>query len=412
MYDLTNDSVSELSIAIRNSELRVKDVKDLIDNYNPHHLHRKFAYLRGNTLLHDFINSDAASGPRGAKIVSHIIKQWQTHCKRDKEREILNVANNLGNTPLHEAIIRRKYPIARELINKGAALDAQNAELNTPLHLAIAAPNGEEIAIHMIEHWRSHCELGDKSDILNILNQARNTALHEAINAGKYELASRMIEWGASINAQNSDLNTPLHLVMQKLSAAIAGTTEETTLWQLADKLIVSGANQNVSNNANRSPRDLLLNHAHRQHFDEFVLPLANLKRVSNLLEDAVGKLQEKGFRLKSKVAKGDHAFVDMADILIKKGFVLENDPTDIGNRANKVDLVEEMTGFIAENFFTKKSKKGRPEAGNVRHALGFDTCLEIHSLMEPVKDLLENGNVTDAYTRVINTAKAQQQLG
>ena len=78
----------------------------------------------GETLLHYYAGSD--NEPYGEEVCDLLIQ-----CGAQ-----INCTDNVEETPLHRAVIARKFGITKLLLNHGAYVNAQDANKNTPLHIA------------------------------------------------------------------------------------------------------------------------------------------------------------------------------------------------------------------------------------------------------------------------------------
>jgi ankyrin repeat protein len=109
-------------------------------------------------------------------------------------------SNYEGQTPLHIAINQGNLELAKELISKGADINAVTNFWHTPLHYAVNR-GGFEIVKLLIEN-------GAK---INALSNFDYAPLHYAANQGKVKVAQFLIAKGAALNIQNTFGHTPLH---------------------------------------------------------------------------------------------------------------------------------------------------------------------------------------------------------
>ncbi|KAF7849995.1 hypothetical protein BT93_L0046 [Corymbia citriodora subsp. variegata] len=122
--------------------------------------------------------------------------------------DIIHTQGPTGNSLLHVAAGIENSNILRALLevihDKQLAVQA-NGRKDTPLHVAARAGQ-----IHMAEL------LLDCSSIVDIANEAGNTALHEAVKNGDYELTDLLLRRGSkSLNKKNKENKCPLYLAVE-----------------------------------------------------------------------------------------------------------------------------------------------------------------------------------------------------
>ncbi|XP_012682103.1 NF-kappa-B inhibitor epsilon [Clupea harengus] len=126
-------------------------------------------------------------------------------------KEILNLQNNLYQTPLHLATYLDLPPVVRRLVERGASLALQDHDGNTPLHVAC-------------EQGRGECASEMTRDIppsqLILVLEAQNwrgiTCLHLATLRRRHRLMKVLIKKGAYLNAQEGTSGkTPLHMAVE-----------------------------------------------------------------------------------------------------------------------------------------------------------------------------------------------------
>lgn len=142
----------------------------------------------------------------------------------ENDISLVNQPDNLGNTPLHNAVLVSSKPIIDYLLSKGADIDAGNTQKQTPLHLAIANKN-VEIAKYLIEIG---ADFG-KQELRG------NTPLHATVYANLPEIAQLLIDKGANIEAKSFNNYTPL-----------SALTRSTRNFEVAEVLVKNGADVNV----------------------------------------------------------------------------------------------------------------------------------------------------------------------
>lgn len=140
--------------------------------------------------------------------------------KANKVSEILNRDSEAtghwsadGFTALHFAAFFNRPAMARELIQRGADIEAvaKNPMKVTPLHSAAAAHSAEIVRL-----------LLERGANPNAPQQSRWTALHAAAQNGEAEMVRDLIKYHADAKATNDDGKTPADLAKEKGHEAIA----------------------------------------------------------------------------------------------------------------------------------------------------------------------------------------------
>lgn len=120
--------------------------------------------------------------------------------------DLVNQMDRFENTPLHIAAEKGFKHVVELLLDTGADVDACNDEELTPLHLA--SMNGRKKVAMLL--------LNKKPSIINDEDESGNTALHLAALHGRPKLVDILIDFGASVDARNSVLWTPLDCAAAK----------------------------------------------------------------------------------------------------------------------------------------------------------------------------------------------------
>ncbi|KAK5879890.1 hypothetical protein CesoFtcFv8_022968 [Champsocephalus esox] len=166
-------------------------------------------------------------------------------------KEVLDIQNNLYQTPLHLATYLKLLEVVKQLVEKGAGLELQDQEGNTALH--VACQHGQtECATEMtrdvspskmapvleIQNWRGltclHlAALNRQHPIMKLLvkkeadlniqeGTSGKTALHLATELHDITSVKLLLSWGADVDAAMFNGCTSLHLAVGRQDAAIA----------------------------------------------------------------------------------------------------------------------------------------------------------------------------------------------
>lgn len=145
----------------------------------------------------------------------------------------VNAENIIGSTPLHEAADRANSFMVHFLsrlpqINP----NANNAFFkNSPLHLAVIEREGESEKVkqkrdEITQQLLSHPEIDP-----NVPNQAGDTAAHYAVSSGNlFALQALASNSKTDLCIQNSNANTPAHLLIGNDANTVDGQMYETLL--------------------------------------------------------------------------------------------------------------------------------------------------------------------------------------
>ena len=153
-----------------------------------------------------------------------------------QDDSILNLKDNVGNTPLHHAAIIGSVSISISitelLIANGADINAVNTQQNTPLHEAINNKNDEVSELLIIKGADIH-----KQNIIG------NSPLHIAAHKSRRAIAELLIDRGADLECKQTAQMTPLNLV-----------TLTTNDYAMVKLLIEKGADVNTVNKNGATP--------------------------------------------------------------------------------------------------------------------------------------------------------------
>jgi hypothetical protein len=135
------------------------------------------------------------------------------------------------NTFLHQAVLNKSKNQVDLLLDHGADVNIQNAEGDTPMHLATIAGLQEICHMILINGYS-----------VNIKNADGETALHNAALVGLVKICSLLLREGADVNSQDSYLSTPLHTAVNR------GYID------IAEILLNRGADINLKNSVGETP--------------------------------------------------------------------------------------------------------------------------------------------------------------
>ena len=193
----------------------------------------------GETLLHYYAGSD------NEKYDEEVCDLLIRHGAQ------INCTDNLERTPLHRAVIARKFGITKLLLNHGAYVNAQDANKNTPLHIAStvdlqlcdmllkrgADPNVKN-NLHEIPVLRA---VQDVNNVLPqivklLLGYGGNVLLRDLNQQNAIEVASRfgtkdVFDW-CKQNVQNSTGNKLIFIKLGLFSFEVVKPSSQTNLYQ------------------------------------------------------------------------------------------------------------------------------------------------------------------------------------
>ncbi|CAL8314365.1 unnamed protein product [Lota lota] len=214
----------------------------------------------GDTILHlAIIHED--------EHFAHQLIQWFP-------KDVLDIQNNLYQTPLHLANYLSLPSVVQSLVEHGASLEPQDRDGNTPLHVACqhgwvdgatsmtrdVSPS-KLIPVLETQNWKGltclhvatlngHLQLVNllmkKGADLNIQEgTSGKTALHLAVEQHDLHLVALLLQQSANVDAAMFNGCTPLHLAVGRQDAA------------MANLLCQADADKMVRNTENETPLDL-----------------------------------------------------------------------------------------------------------------------------------------------------------
>ncbi len=118
----------------------------------------------------------------------------------------VNVKDDHGDTPLHEACICGNLPILKELLNQGAKIDIKNADEEISLH--IACKKGFGTIVHEILCRGNN----QREKLLEARDKESNSPLHLAVESGDVETVKVLLQFEANPSMSNDAKVVPMHI--------------------------------------------------------------------------------------------------------------------------------------------------------------------------------------------------------
>jgi ankyrin repeat protein len=168
-----------------------------------------------------------------------------TVSQRTNEREItlkdyINLQNFDGLSALHYCAFRGNVEIIKYLIMQGADPFLKDSDGHNVIHIA-AQGDRVNVIYYFIKNFNIDVNDRDTKD---------SSALHWAAYLNKEISLTYLIAWGANVNAQDSELNTPLHL------AIVASERVQET--RCAKILLLKGAHRKLKNLEGKTAKDFV----------------------------------------------------------------------------------------------------------------------------------------------------------
>lgn len=157
----------------------------------------------------------------------------------------VNVEDGEGNTPLHHAVRERKTPAMIFLLAHGANVNAINHDDETPLVISILQRDRDTTAVLLS---REDIDVRINEELSSEHSQ---TPLTAAIETDDLLLARALVDRGSTLNPRNRKMPCPpLHFAVLKNNSAAVRL------------LVESGASVNTLDSNGRTPRDVAISAA------------------------------------------------------------------------------------------------------------------------------------------------------
>jgi ankyrin repeat protein len=311
----------------------------------------------------------------------------------------VNANDNAGETSLHWAVVGGKKEIVAALINNGANVNAKNDEGETPLDFAPTKPEiadllskhggktGGELPPATLLQALNRVDLEGIKDLLakgadvNAKDDDGGTPLLIAVTLGNKEIAALLIANGADVNAKDPRGTTPLH------GAALRGHKEIVKL------LIAKGADVNAKSVDGFTSLHRVVGRGHKEIVELLIANGADVNAKGNygltpLLLAALQGHKEvaelliaKGADVNAKVASGP-----------KQGLT----PLDAANETNHpeiADLLRKHGGKTGEESKPVEpiAEATKPTTPTKAPDVSIHTAATLGNI-ETVKQLIANG--------------------
>ncbi len=204
-------------------------VRVLIDHGATVNLNAENGLLR--TPLQDVSRGEYESQDDGVRVAQLLLERGADVNAQDINRE----------TPLHFASSSGRIEIARVLLDHGAIAIAEASEGETPLHAISRGKYDSQDGIRLAQLLMERGVDANKPD------KDHDTPLHYACYSGKLDIARELLDHGATATAENGQGETPLHVISR-------GEYEPQDGVRLARLLLEHGADVNAPDTDNDTP--------------------------------------------------------------------------------------------------------------------------------------------------------------
>ncbi|KAM9273013.1 NF-kappa-B inhibitor epsilon [Cariama cristata] len=150
--------------------------------------------------------------------IIHCVPAVALCCIAQLPREVLEIQNDLFQTPLHLAVYLEQPSVIQALIHKGVNLELQDRNGNTPLHLACEQQH-LRCAQQLLQGTappEGTAQPHEHHQDLQLQNWQGLACLHISTLKGNIPMMSLLLESGANIDVQEGTSGkTPLHLAVE-----------------------------------------------------------------------------------------------------------------------------------------------------------------------------------------------------
>ncbi|XP_075005731.1 nuclear factor NF-kappa-B p105 subunit isoform X4 [Calonectris borealis] len=130
--------------------------------------------------------------------------------------DIINMRNDLYQTPLHLAVITKQAEVVEDLLKAGADVSLLDRHGNSVLHLA-ATEGDDKILSLLLKHKKI-------SPMVDLSNGEGLSAVHMVVMANSMSCLKQLIAAGVNVNAQEQKSGrTALHLAVEQENIPLAG---------------------------------------------------------------------------------------------------------------------------------------------------------------------------------------------
>ncbi|KFQ73515.1 Nuclear factor NF-kappa-B p105 subunit, partial [Phoenicopterus ruber ruber] len=130
--------------------------------------------------------------------------------------DIINMRNDLYQTPLHLAVITKQAEVVEDLLKAGADVSLLDRHGNSVLHLA-ATEGDNKILSLLLKHKKI-------SQMVDLSNGEGLSAIHMVVMANSMSCLKQLIAAGVNVNAQEQKSGrTALHLAVEHENIPLAG---------------------------------------------------------------------------------------------------------------------------------------------------------------------------------------------